>query len=67
MRMFNPPHPGEFIQEVYLDPFGISTRVVADKMKVPPSTFTGVLNGQIDVSSEMALRLSKIGVCERAI
>ena len=59
MRMFNPPHPGEFIQEVYLDPFGISTRVVADKMKVSPSTLAEVLNGQIDVSSEIALRLSK--------
>ena len=59
MRMFNPPHPGEFIQEVYLEPFGISTHVVADKMKVLPSTLNGLLDGQIDVSSEIALRLSK--------
>ena len=36
MRMHNPPHPGEFIREVYLEPFGISTRRVAEKLKVAP-------------------------------
>ncbi|MGB0384084.1 MAG: HigA family addiction module antitoxin [Ardenticatenaceae bacterium] len=59
MRMYNPPHPGEFIREVYLEPFGISAPVVADKMKVSPSTLSCLLDGQSDVSSEMALRLSK--------
>ena len=24
--MHNPPHPGEFIVEVYLEPFGVSGR-----------------------------------------
>lgn len=24
MTMHNPPHPGEFIRELYLEPFGIS-------------------------------------------
>ena len=26
MTMHNPPHPGGFIREVYLEPFGISSR-----------------------------------------
>ena len=26
MTMHNPPHPGEFIREVYLEPFGLSAR-----------------------------------------
>ena len=26
MSMHNPPHPGEFIRTVYLEPFGISSR-----------------------------------------
>jgi len=34
MNMYNPPHPGEFIREVYLKPFGISYRTVAAKLKV---------------------------------
>lgn len=57
--MYNPPHPGEFIQEVYLEPPGISYRTVAAKLKVAPSTFNRLIKGQSNISSEMALRLSK--------
>lgn len=59
MRMANPPHPGEFILEVYLKPYHLSVRLVAEKLKVSPSTFSRLVNGQSNVSSEMALRLSK--------
>lgn len=58
MNMHNPPHPGEFIREVYLEPLGISHRAVASKLKVSPSTFTRLINGQNRVSPDMALRLS---------
>lgn len=57
--MHNPPHPGEFIREVYLDPLKISYRTVAMKLKVSPSTFNRLIKGQSNISSEMALRLSK--------
>jgi addiction module HigA family antidote len=57
--MHNPPHPGEFIKEVYLEPFDISYRTVAAKLKVAPSTFNRLIKGQSNISSEMALRLSK--------
>jgi antitoxin HigA-1 len=59
MAMYNPPHPGEFIKEVYLKPSGITPRRVALKLKVSPSTFSRLLKGQSRVSPEMALRLSK--------
>ncbi len=58
MSMYDPPHPGEFIQEVYLEPLEISSRAVAAKLKVSPSTFSRLLNGKSSVSPEMALRLS---------
>jgi plasmid maintenance system antidote protein VapI len=29
MTMHNPPHPGEFIYDVYLEPSGISCRYLA--------------------------------------
>jgi addiction module HigA family antidote len=45
--MHNPPHPGEFIADVYMEPFGYSCRYVAKKLSVSAST------------PEMALRLSK--------
>ena len=59
MSMHNPPHPGEFIREVYLEPLNVSFRLVAEKLKVSPSTFHRLIKGQSNISSEMALRLSK--------
>ena len=60
MRMYNPPHPGEFIREVYLEPFNISYRSVAAKLKVSPSTFQRLIKGKSNISPEMALRLYKV-------
>ncbi len=59
MAMYNPPHPGEFIKEVYLEPLGMSPRSVALRLKVSPSTFSRLIKGQSSMSPEMALRLSK--------
>lgn len=59
MSMHNPPHPGEFIRSVYLEELGVSVRKVAENLGVSPSTFTRLLNGQSNISPEMALRLSK--------
>ena len=59
MSMHNPPHPGDFIREVYLEPLGISYRSVAAMLKVAPSTFNRLIKRQSNISSEMALRLSK--------
>jgi len=60
MAMHNPPHPGEFIQQVYLDPFGITGRQLSSKLAVTPSTLNRLLQGKSGVSPEMALRLSKV-------
>jgi addiction module HigA family antidote len=57
--MHNPPHPGEFIREVYLEPFEITGRQLSTSLGVSPSTLNRILNGSSGISSEMALRLSK--------
>lgn len=59
MAMYNPPHPGEFIRTVYLEPFNVSARVVAKNLGVSASTFNRVISGKSGISPEMALRLSK--------
>ena len=59
MNMYNPPHPGEFIREVYLEPLDIRARAIAKKLNVSPSTFNRLVKGQSNLSPEMALRLSK--------
>ena len=58
MKMYNPPHPGEFIKEVYLDELKITEREVAQKLKVAPSTLNRLIKGKTSLTPEMALRLS---------
>ncbi|MDN6322883.1 MAG: HigA family addiction module antitoxin [Halomonas sp.] len=60
MTMHNPPHPGGFIREVYLEPFGISSRQLASSLGVSPSTLSRLLKGDSGISPEMSLRLSKV-------
>ena len=57
--MHNPPHPGEFISEVDLEPFGVSGRDLAKQLDVAASTVSRVLSDASRVAPEMALRLSK--------
>ncbi len=59
MAMYNPPHPGEFITNIYLEPHGISGRELAGKLDVAASTLSRILKGTSRVTPEMALRLSK--------
>ncbi len=59
MAMHNPPHPGEFIRNVYLEPFGITSRRLAAQLGVAPSTLNRMINGTSGISPGMALRLSK--------
>ena len=59
MAMHNPPHPGEFITRVYLEPNELSGRELALKLGVAASTLSRILKGSSAVTPEMALRLSK--------
>ncbi len=59
MAMHNPPHPGEFIREIYIAPFGLSVRSLAESLGVAPSTLNRIINEQNGVSPDMALRLCK--------
>ncbi len=59
MAMHNPPHSGEFIAEVYLEPNNLSGRELAAKLDIAASTRNRILNGTSGLRPEMALRLSK--------
>jgi antitoxin HigA-1 len=58
LKQHNPPHPGEFIREVYLKPSGLIPSRVARALNVHPSTFIRLLNAKSDVSPKMAIKLS---------
>lgn len=59
-QMHNPPHPGEFIEGVYLEPCGLSIRQAAERLDVSASTLQRLIAGKSRVSPDMALRLSRV-------
>lgn len=58
MQMHNPPHPGEVLRELCIDPLGLSVTEAAAGLGVSRKTLSAVLNGRAGISPEMALRLS---------
>jgi len=58
MPMLNPPHPGEVVRELCLDPLDLSVTAAAEGLGVTRKTLSELLNGHAGISPEMALRLS---------
>ena len=56
--MHNPPHPGEVIRALCLDPLGLSVSAAAKALRVSRKTLSGILNGRAGISPEMAIRLA---------
>jgi len=58
MLMHNPPHPGEVIRQLCLEPLGLSVTEAAKGLGVSRKTLSSLLNGRSGISPEMAIRLS---------
>jgi addiction module HigA family antidote len=58
IQMHNPPHPGEVLKELCLEPLGLSITEAAAGLGVSRKTLSAILNGRSGISPEMALRLS---------
>ena len=56
--MHNPPHPGELIRELCLDPLGLSVIDAAQALGVTRKALSELLNGHAGISPAMAARLS---------
>jgi antitoxin HigA-1 len=54
-RMFNPPHPGEVLQEWLAN---ISVTEAAKQLGVTRAHLSRILHGHAGISADMALRLS---------
>lgn len=59
MSMYNPPHPGQIIRDLCLEPLGSSLTGAAEALGVSRETLSSILNGRSGISPEMPLRLSK--------
>jgi len=57
--MRNPPHPGAFIRTEILGPLDLTVTSAAKALGVSRPTLSSLLNGQADLSGDMALRLEK--------
>ena len=57
--MHNPPHPGEVIRELCLEPLSLSVTAAARALGVTRKALSELLNGRTGVSPAMALRLAK--------
>jgi len=58
MKMHDPPHPGEVLRCLCLDPLGLTVTEAARALGVSRKTLSAVLNGRAGISPEMAVRLS---------
>jgi addiction module HigA family antidote len=57
-QMHNPPHPGEILRSLCLEPLGLSVTDAAKALGVSRKTLSAIINGRAGVSPEMAVRLS---------
>ena len=58
LQMHNPPHPGEIIRDLCVEPLWLSIPETAAGLGVSRKTLSAILNGRAGISPEMALRLS---------
>jgi antitoxin HigA-1 len=56
MKMHNPPHPGEVLRELCIEPLNLTA---AAALGVSRKTLSAILNCRSGISPEMAIRLGK--------
>jgi antitoxin HigA-1 len=57
--MHDPPHPGEILQQDYLEPLELSTAKVASGLGISRRSLAEILKGRRNVTPAMALRLGQ--------
>lgn len=58
MLMHNPPHPGQVLKQLCLEPLGLTVTRTAEALGVSRKTLSAILNERAGISPEMAVRLS---------
>jgi addiction module HigA family antidote len=59
MAMFNPPHPGEVIRTGIIEAHNLTVTAAAKVLGVSRQALSSLLNGQADLTGDMALRIEK--------
>ena len=58
MKMHDPPHPGEVLRQLCLEPLNLTVTDAARSLGVSRKALSSILNGRAGISPEMAVRLS---------
>lgn len=58
-RQHNPPHPGEVLWGLDMEPAGITVSALAEKLGVARKTVSRIVNGHAAISAEMAILLGR--------
>jgi len=58
MKMHNPPHPGEVLRQLCLEPLNLTVTDTARSLGVSRKALSSILNGRTGISPKMAVRLS---------
>lgn len=53
------PHPGEILQEEFLEPLGMSQNALAQAIGVPSNRINELVRGRRDVTADTDLRLAR--------
>ena len=56
--MFNPPHPGEVLQGLWLEPLGLTITKTAEILGVSRKTVSNIVNAKIPISQDLAIRIA---------
>jgi addiction module HigA family antidote len=59
MPMYNPPHPGAVIRSEIIEAHGLTVTDAAEVLGVSRQALSGLLNGKVDLTGDMALRIEK--------
>src|SRR5690606_7969473 len=62
MRKFvqhNPPHPGEILSELYLEPLNLTVTEAAKKLLITRPNLSAIINGKEGISALMAIKFAK--------
>lgn len=59
LEMFNPPHPGEMLLELYLKDCNISISRAALMLGISRKHLSNIVNCKVPVTPEVALKLEK--------
>jgi len=59
MEMFNPPHPGKILKDIYLADYKLSVTAFALKLGISRTSASELINGKNGISAIMAIKLAK--------